>query len=64
MHFKRANDNIYKIGAVVTTRENRERKLVVRKYIHRTYYCVLVGNESGEFLTYFERDLVAAPERQ
>lgn len=61
MNFKRENDNIYKTGTVVTTKEDPGRKLVIMKYIHRTYYCAVVGNAAINNLTFFERDLVVPP---
>jgi hypothetical protein len=60
MGFKRENDNIYKMGTVVTTKENPGRKLLIKKYIHRTYYCAVIGDAETN-LTYLERDLVLAP---
>jgi hypothetical protein len=61
MNTKRENDNIYKTGTVVTTKEDPNRKLVIMKYIHRTYYCAVVGDAAINNLHYQERDLVAAP---
>jgi hypothetical protein len=61
MKFKRANDNLYPMGTVVTTKENQARKLVIMKYIHTTYYCAVVGDASINNLRYKQHDLVAAP---
>jgi hypothetical protein len=58
------NDNIYKTGTVVTTKENPNRRLVIMKYIHRTYYCAVVGDAEINNLTYLERDLVIPPEEE
>lgn len=59
MRFKRENDNLYPVGTVVTTKENPTRKLVIMKYIHRTYYCAVVGDAAINHLTFHERDLLA-----
>lgn len=57
MNYKRSNDNVYKTGTVITAKENPQRKLLIMKYIHRTYYCTVVGDALTQ-LTYFERDLI------
>jgi hypothetical protein len=58
---KRKNDNIYEIGTVVATKENPNRRLIIEKYIHRTYYCAVVGDAETNNLKYLEQDLVVAP---
>jgi hypothetical protein len=58
-HYKRSNDNIYKAGTVITAKENPHIKLVIMRYIHRTYYCVVVGGDVKNQLTYYEAELIA-----
>ena len=53
------NDNIYKVGSIISARTNPELKLIILKYYHRTYYCVDADNPSSKQLSYFERDLIA-----
>jgi hypothetical protein len=62
MHFNGYNDNIYQTGTVVTAKENPNRRLLIMKYVHRIYYCAVIGNAAVNHLTYHERDLVATPE--
>jgi hypothetical protein len=57
MPFKRKNDNIYEVGTVVTPRQDLNRKLVIMRYIHRTYYCAAVGDATSSILKYTESDL-------
>jgi hypothetical protein len=59
MNYKRSNDNIYKAGTVITAKENPHVKLVIMRYIHRTYYCAVVGGDTKNQLTYFEQELIA-----
>jgi hypothetical protein len=59
MNYKRANDNIFKAGTVITAKENPHVKLVIMRYIHQSYYCAVVGGNVKHQLTYFERELIA-----
>jgi hypothetical protein len=52
------NDNIYKIGSLVTSRDNPSRKLVIRQYYQRIYYCSIVESPEVKELAYFERELM------
>lgn len=49
----------YKEGDVVYAKEAPTLKLVVRRYIHRIYYCRAPDNPTGKDLVYFERELTS-----
>ncbi|MDF9798050.1 hypothetical protein OKW21_003313 [Catalinimonas alkaloidigena] len=50
--------NIFPEGSVVYAKENPERKLIIRRYVDRIYYCVDQNDTSKKELVYFERELV------
>jgi hypothetical protein len=52
------NDNIYKIGSFITAKDNPSRKLVIRQYYQRIYYCSVVDSPALKDLAYFERELI------
>jgi len=52
------NDNIYKIGATITTKANPEVKLVIMRYYHRTYYCADANDPTQKLNEYFEKQLM------
>ncbi len=51
-------ENKYKEGDVVFANEDLTRKLVVRRYVDRIYYCKVDGDSSAKELVYFERELI------
>lgn len=58
MNYKRSNDNVYKIGTVITARDNPCQRLIIVKYIHRSYYCAVEGEDLKIQQTYLEKDLL------
>jgi hypothetical protein len=52
------NDNIYKIGSLITAKDDPSRKLLIRQYYQRIYYCSTVGAPEKKELAYFERELI------
>lgn len=56
---KRDNDNIFKIGASVTAKGDPSITLVVKKYIHRSYFCTVGDDNSRNYRRYLEKDLIA-----
>lgn len=54
----RQNDNIYKTGSIVAAKKDPNVKLMIRKYIHRTYYCTVIGDAAISQLRYLEKDLL------
>ena len=57
MGYNTNDDNIYKVGAMVTSKSDPDLKLVIMRYYHRTYYCVGINDTGGKQLSYFEREL-------
>ncbi len=51
-------ENKYKEGDVVYAKENPEKKLVVRRYVDRIYYCKVQDDATAKELVYFERELI------
>jgi hypothetical protein len=54
-------ENKYATGAIVVAKVNPERKLIVRRYVDRIYFCTVQGDPSHKDLAYFERELLADP---
>lgn len=57
MNFHSDNDNIYKLGSILTSKMNATLKLVVVKYYQRIYYCAELNNLTKKHLAYFENEL-------
>lgn len=57
MGYNTNDDNIYKVGAMVTAKSNPGLKLVIMRYYHRTYYCVDINDAGAKQVSYFEREL-------
>ncbi len=53
-------ENKYKEGETVYAKEYPELELVIRRYIHKIYYC-RIKKEPGKELVYFERELMPSP---
>ena len=51
-------DNIYKEGTVITAKVDPGRKLIIKKYYQRIYYCAVVSDPEHKHLVYFERELI------
>ena len=51
-------ENKYVAGDTVFAKVNPEVKLVVRRYIHRIYYCQFPNEPERKELALFERELV------
>lgn len=50
-------NNFYKEGEEVYARANPEVKLIVRRYVSRIYYCMVVSDIHIKEQVYFEREL-------
>lgn len=50
-------ENKYKDGQVVFAIENPSRKLIVRRYAARLYYCKIQDSPDLDELVYYEREL-------
>jgi hypothetical protein len=51
-------ENKYQEGDVVCAKENPTKKLVIRRYVDRIYYCKIQSDTTAKELVYFERELV------
>ena len=49
----------FKEGEVVCSKEDPSRKLVIRRYVDRIYYCKVQQDPSHRELVYFDRELMA-----
>lgn len=50
-------ENKHKEGDVVTAKEDPTKKLVIRRYVDRIYYCKVQGDPNAKEQVYFEREL-------
>ena len=48
----------YKTGEIVYSKYDLTRKLIVRRFITRIYYCKLADAPEGKDLVFFERELI------
>ena len=51
-------DNKFKVGAVVFAKVNPKEKMVVRRFVHRIYYCRFPNEPNRKEAVYFERELL------
>ncbi len=61
--FKPTFDNKYKVGETVYAKESPNIPLVIRRYVHRVYYCKNVASPENFESVYYERELMQAPEK-
>jgi hypothetical protein len=59
MSYQTNEDNIYTVGTIIMAKEAPTRKLEIKKYYQRIYYCAIIGDEAAKQKAYFERDLIA-----
>ena len=52
-------DNIYQEGSFTSAKNDPSRKLVIKSYLGRVYYCTAVDDPSQKLLAFFERELIA-----
>ena len=55
--FKPSLDNKFKEGEIVYAKEYPTIPLIIRRYVHRVYYCRIVDDPENKELVYFEREL-------
>jgi hypothetical protein len=58
MSHRTNSDNIYPEGIIITAHVHPTRKLQIKKYYQRIYYCAVLGDEAKKHLVYFERELI------
>lgn len=61
--FKPTFDNKYKAGETVFAKESPTIPLIIRRYVHRIYYCKIVDDPENAESVYYERELTKAPEK-
>lgn len=49
------------IGSVISLLASPGKKLIIKKYMKRIYYCEEVGDFDHKLLAYFERELIPVP---
>jgi hypothetical protein len=52
-------DNIYQEGSFTSAKNDPSRKLVIKRYFKRIYYCYAAGDPTEKLLVFFERELNA-----
>lgn len=50
-------ENKFKPGEIVYEKINIARKLIVRRYVYRIYYCKIFDDPAHKDLVFFEREL-------
>jgi len=58
LKYNKVMENKFKEGDIVSAKEAPEKKLVVRRYVDRIYYCKVQGEPEAKELVYFERELI------
>ncbi|MBL0744579.1 hypothetical protein [Chryseolinea lacunae] len=58
-----SSDNIYPVGMGITAKVNPDLPLTIARYYQRIYYCSVVGQPDHKHFAYFERELVAPPQK-
>ena len=48
----------YKTGEIVYSKDDLTRKLIVRRYVTRMYFCRLADAPEGKDFAFFERELI------
>jgi hypothetical protein len=51
-------ENKHIIGSVVALLINPDKKLTIKKYLKRIYYCEEIGGPDSNMSAYFERELI------
>jgi hypothetical protein len=52
-------ENKYKEGEEVYAKINPSRKLIIRRYVDRIYYCKIKEDPTLKELVYFEREILS-----
>jgi hypothetical protein len=51
-------DNLYAEETLITAKNDPTRKLRIKRYLGRIYYCIAVDDPSQKLLAFFERELI------
>jgi hypothetical protein len=49
--------NLYADGTFITAKNDPTRKLLIKRYLGRIYYCTAVDDPTQKLLAFFEREL-------
>jgi len=56
-------ENKFKEGTIVFAKVKPNQKLIIRRYVDGIYYCKIEENVTLKELVFFERELIAVPEK-
>jgi hypothetical protein len=51
-------DHLYAEGTFIAAKNDPYRKLLIKRYLGRVYYCTAVDDPTNKLLAFFERELV------
>ena len=51
-------ENKYKEGEIVCAKVDPHRKLLIRRYVDRIYYCKVLDDSDQKEFAYYERELM------
>lgn len=54
-------ENKHLVGSVVSLLTDPRKRLTVKKYLKRIYYCEEIGDSDKKMLAFFERELIHVP---
>ncbi len=54
-------ENKHIVGSVVSLLTDPRKRLTVKKYLKRIYYCEEFGGNDEKMLAFFERELIPVP---
>jgi hypothetical protein len=54
------DDNLYKVGTIITARANPDLKLIIKGYKQHIYYCVAKDDFKSNDFAYFENELISS----
>jgi len=54
-------ENKHLVGSVVSLLTDPRKRLTIKKYLKRIYYCEEIGDSDKKMLAFFERELIHVP---
>lgn len=51
-------NNKYEEGTLITAQNDPSRKLIIKRYLKRIYYCNAVDDPTHKLLVFFEREFI------
>jgi hypothetical protein len=52
-------ENLYAEGTFITSKNDPARKVIIKPYLERIYYCTAVDDPTQKLLAFFETELIA-----